>query len=566
MAETYIDLGYDKTLYKTSQISSASSSGLSDIGISGGSSPTVSSPISDGSPSEMVISGSLDQILFSKKTSFTDTTNGWRQGLDKDGRYKWIIGGASSSIDWSVTTPGVLTVKGTIEATSGTIGGWTIGATTLTGGGLYLDSLGVIRYGKTSFSDTTHAGYYISTDGIYIGATGDVSKLKYTIADGSFDFVGTVSSRSTLTIANAIDAGGNLVTDIINARLDSSAKKILSDFDFGTTDYAGAVKSGTVTWDTNTGAITGGSGVIVYRGGIVGVNNGTTTFSIDATTGNAMFAGTLSAVTGSLGSLTVNGSIEVSSSGNIHCGQTAFQVGKGWWMDYNNGNPRFSLGDFQSQGGSYLYWNGSSLHVYGGLSGAFSGSVVTNLLETSALENVNRFVLATGLYGTTPTVQPNTFNVIFGTTRILEIGIPQASLGDFIIKHTPHPDSGQGCIRSIITTTLNIAPYGTDSVINLEATQSIGGINLLYLSNAGNGRCLNIVQSYSNPTYAPIIVSGGLTSTYFRRLIKGSNRTIWESIDSTSPNTRLSGTAGDLCMCGDGNIYRCTGGSTWVTM
>ncbi|KKL99356.1 hypothetical protein LCGC14_1815260, partial [marine sediment metagenome] len=67
---------------------------------------------------------------------------------------------------------------------------------------------------------------------------------------------------------------------------------------------AGAVKSGDITWNTSTGAITGGSGVVVYRKGIVGANAGVTTFSIDATTGDATFAGTLSAASGTLGTVT----------------------------------------------------------------------------------------------------------------------------------------------------------------------------------------------------------------------------------------------------------------------
>jgi hypothetical protein len=176
-----------------------------------------------------------------------------------------------------------------------------------------------LKYGKGSFTDSTNAGYFISSLGVYVGSAADATKLKYTVADGSFDFIGTISSRSTATIAAAINASGNLITDIINARLDSDSKKILADFNFGTTDYAGAVKAGTVTWNTTTGAITGGSGVVVYRGGIVGVNTGVATFTLDAVTGNATFAGTLSAPTGTLGTITsatiTAGSFQTATSG-----------------------------------------------------------------------------------------------------------------------------------------------------------------------------------------------------------------------------------------------------------
>lgn len=85
---------------------------------------------------------------------------------------------------------------------------------------------GVLKYGKTSFTDSVHAGYIFDSNGIYVGAVNDVSSLKYNIGTGVFDFIGTVSSRSTLTIANAINDSGQLITDIVNARLNTSAKQI----------------------------------------------------------------------------------------------------------------------------------------------------------------------------------------------------------------------------------------------------------------------------------------------------------------------------------------------------
>lgn len=184
---------------------------------------------------------------------------------------------------------------------------------------------GTIKFGKTSFADTANEGYIMNSSGIYFGSASDTTKLKYDISTGVFDFIGTISSRSTATLATAINSSGNLVTDLINARLDSSTKKILADFNFGTTDYAGAVKSGDIAWNTTTGAITGGSGVVVYRGGIIGAAAGVATFSLDATTGNATFAGTLSAAAGTLGAITAGtltgltitgGTIQTSTSGS----------------------------------------------------------------------------------------------------------------------------------------------------------------------------------------------------------------------------------------------------------
>ena len=253
-------------------------------------------------------SGAMASILFSGKETFTSTTAGYRMGIDlSDDIYKWVIGSSASSIDWAVTTAGTLTI---------------------TGAGIVSPS---ISYGKTSFTDSTNAGYFLSSLGVYIGSASDVSVLKYTIASGVFDFIGTVSSRSTATLASAINSSGNVVTDLINARIDSSAKTILSDFNFGATNYAGAVKSGDITWNTTTGAITGGSGVVVYRGGIIGAAAGVATFSINASTGAATFAGLLSAPTGSIGGWTIGAStLSAVSGGNtttLSSGATSFSSG-----------------------------------------------------------------------------------------------------------------------------------------------------------------------------------------------------------------------------------------------
>lgn len=298
MSEEYsiYDLGFSKQLNRDSLAANELAwSGLtSDSSTSVGSyTGGLSDLIEDTTNPQNISSGVLATILYSGKTTFSDTTSGYRMGVDSDGVYKWIIGGSTSSIDWSVTTADTLTING-------------VGIVSPT-----------ISYGKTSFSDSTNAGYFLGSAGVYIGAAADATKLKYTVADGTFDLIGTISSRSTATIASAINSAGNLITDLINARIDSSAKTILSDFNFGATNYAGAVKAGDITWNTTTGAITGGSGIVVYRGGIVGANAGTATFSISATTGEATFAGTLSAPTGSIGGFTIGASsLSVVNAGN----------------------------------------------------------------------------------------------------------------------------------------------------------------------------------------------------------------------------------------------------------
>lgn len=84
-------------------------------------------PISNPMFANSLESGEMGAVIGHGKTTFLDTQAGWLQGLDTDGLYKWIIGNSTNSIDWSVTAAGVLTIVGAINATSGTIGGFSIG-------------------------------------------------------------------------------------------------------------------------------------------------------------------------------------------------------------------------------------------------------------------------------------------------------------------------------------------------------------------------------------------------------------------------------------------------------
>ena len=94
---------------------------------------------------------------------------------------------------------------------------------------------------------------------------------------------------------------------IVSPKLNLAASEILGEFTFGTTDYAGGVKTGTIDWDASGNNVTG-QGVAIYRKGIVGADGTKVTFVID-TSGNATFAGTLSAPNGTIGGFTIDGKL-----------------------------------------------------------------------------------------------------------------------------------------------------------------------------------------------------------------------------------------------------------------
>lgn len=124
------------------------------------------------------------------------------------------------------------------------------------------------RFGSHLFDD---AKAYIKTDGSY----------KFKNADGD-------------VLIDSNNVGGDFI-NVINTALNTSSKKILLGFTFEDTDYAGAFKSGNVTWNTETGLPTGGTGVLTNARGIMLVKDGAATITLDGSTGDGTFKGTIAA-------------------------------------------------------------------------------------------------------------------------------------------------------------------------------------------------------------------------------------------------------------------------------
>ena len=70
----------------------------------------------------------------------------------------------------------------------------------------------------------------------------------------------------------------------------------------------------------------------------------------------------LASVSTNTGALSVTGALTMTANGVFSAGQSAYNTGIGWWLEGNNGTPRFSLGDSSAQ---HLTWDGTSLSVTG---------------------------------------------------------------------------------------------------------------------------------------------------------------------------------------------------------
>lgn len=75
------------------------------------------------------------------------------------------------------------------------------------------------------------------------------------------------------------------------------------------------------------------------------------------------FQGHIEGDSGTLQVLDVKGQLTMGEQGVLAGGQEAYDDGSGFWLEYNGGTPRFSLGDSTS---SKLTWDGSGLNIVGG--------------------------------------------------------------------------------------------------------------------------------------------------------------------------------------------------------
>lgn len=248
-----LDLGFDKSLTK----SLLGMQGLSDIP------PELMNVFTAGVAPKTLISGELISVLeqkagvvFSGKTDFSNDDSGYRLGIE-NAVAKFYIGNDTDYFNWTGTAmvisgalsagsidiggsdatsfhvdvngnvwvgaatyasaPAKISNAGALIVTSGTIGGFTIGATTITGSTLVLDSAGSIK--------TATSGQRIVIDSadnlIHIyDATVEVLKL------------GTATATAATFTLNANNTDGIKITSATDAtlgiRIDSSSNVTLN--------------------------------------------------------------------------------------------------------------------------------------------------------------------------------------------------------------------------------------------------------------------------------------------------------------------------------------------------
>ena len=105
--------------------------------------------------------------------------------------------------------------------------------------------------------------------------------------------------------------------------------------------------------------------------------DGSTILNIDAAN---VIAHDLAQITQYTGALSVDGILKLVTDGVLHSGQTAYNTGTGFWLEYNSGTPRLSIGDATNE---KITWDGTTLTVEGDLT-AGSGNPVYPMVPLTA--------------------------------------------------------------------------------------------------------------------------------------------------------------------------------------
>lgn len=166
----------------------------------------------------------------------------------------------------------------------------------------------------------------------------------------------------------AINDQGQVISDLINSKLNTQTKQILDGFTFGA---SGAIK---IITDSN-------NGIWISPTGILGKKAGATTFALD-NSGNATFSGTLSAASGTLGTIT---------SATITAG--TFQTATGGQrviISGSNNSIKFydNTGTFQGE----LYGSSS----YGGIIAVNGNLGVTGFLDVTGNASIYKLYIDAG--------------------------------------------------------------------------------------------------------------------------------------------------------------------------
>jgi len=325
-----------------------------------------------------------------------DSGTGFWLGV-QDGIARFSIGNsAGNKMTWDGTT---LSIVGSFTASSGTIGGWTIGADYIR------DTSGVVGLSSavTGGDDIRFwAGDAVPASAEFkVTESGAVTATNITITGGSIlsSLLSGLIGLSNLNVAaqgwtqtsafsvldlNTVQWGAGTFTTSGGTSYSIGAGNtgnmvartfIYLDIGVSTTAYQVTTTASTAVGAGKVLVATAINGAVepsfeVFSG-IGGANFDGSQIVAASITGNEVAANTitagnlsvsqLSAIAADMGALTA-GTITLDSTGHIKSGQTAYNTGTGFFLGKDGATTKLSLG---SAAGNFLTWDGTSLTIGG---------------------------------------------------------------------------------------------------------------------------------------------------------------------------------------------------------
>ena len=349
-----------------------------------GSTPGFKNAFTDGIDPSLLDGGAMGAnieqragVLYSNKTSFTDTTAGYRLGIDdSDGIMKFRVGDGTSYIYWDGTT---LTIEGGLNVDE-----IHLPDQDSTANSFHVNTDGDAWWGATETdfnADNDNATAYVLKTGLakFQNVTLDGTVVLGALSSGSlpsiqgWQFDGAFSASDSNTVAwgsgtlrfsngeTRSISGGN--TGNMSQRTYIYYDEDASTTAFQTTTNASNAVGGKriliATAEDGSGdearfTVFGGRGDINVDGENIAARSITASLiaadtitaneiAVNTITATKMNVSQLSAITANMGTITA-GTITLNSSGFIRGGQTAYDTGTGFFLGYSGGEYKFSVG------------------------------------------------------------------------------------------------------------------------------------------------------------------------------------------------------------------------------
>lgn len=167
--------------------------------------------------------------------------------------------------------------------------------------GVWTNAVSITAAGAASFSGAINA-----TSGSFTGTVTAGSIIANSV---------TVDGTALSTIKSNAAAGATAVQPAAIAGMLTSESSYILGGTVTVTSAGDGIRTGNIAWDSN-GTVNAGSGVAITAKGLVGAVNGVTTFSINGTTGAAVFKGDVTGASGVFsGSISTSGYVIADGAG-----------------------------------------------------------------------------------------------------------------------------------------------------------------------------------------------------------------------------------------------------------